>query len=58
MQPTADEQQKAVSTVLNQMRKKNLSGMLAAQRNGTLDAFLSPHLAEYYEKKRSQDAGR
>ncbi len=49
-----DEQQRAVGIVLNQLKKKDLSGLLAAQRNGTLDEFVKPHLDAYWEKERNK----
>ena len=54
MNPSPDEQQRALSIVLNNLKKKNLSGLLAAQRNGTLDEFVKPHLDAYWEKETSK----
>lgn len=52
----ADEQQKALSVVLNQLRKKDISGLLAAQRNGTLDEYVRPHLDAYMAKQAEKNA--
>jgi hypothetical protein len=47
---TEIEEKKVVSAVLSSLRKKNLSGLLAAQREGSLDNFISPHVDEYIAK--------
>jgi hypothetical protein len=46
----ADEK-RAIGAVLSDLRKKDLSGLLAAQREGRLDDFMTPHLNAYIEKK-------
>ena len=50
-QLSEDEHKRAISAVVNQRRKSDLSGLLAAQRNDTLDEYLSPHLDTYIAKK-------
>ena len=46
-----DDRQRCLSVVLNQLKKKDLAGLLAAQRNGTIDDFVKPHLDAYMEKE-------
>jgi hypothetical protein len=53
---SAEEQQRVLGIVLNQLKKKNLSGLLAAQRNGTLDEFVKPHVDAYWEKEANKTA--
>jgi hypothetical protein len=50
-QISEEEQKKAISAVLNIMKKKDLSGLLAAQRSNTLDEYLRPHMDAYIATK-------
>jgi hypothetical protein len=45
------EEKRAIGCVLSDLRKKDLSGLLAAQREGRLNDFMEPHLNAYIEKK-------
>lgn len=47
------EEKKVISIVLSDLRKKNLSGLLAAQREGKLNEFMSPHVNAYIAKRYS-----
>mmetsp|Transcript_23212 Transcript_23212/g.39302 ORF Transcript_23212/g.39302 Transcript_23212/m.39302 type:complete len:851 (-) Transcript_23212:228-2780(-) len=51
---TDAEHKKAVSVVLGKLRKHDLPGLLAAQRNGTLDEYVRPHLDDYLAKTQSK----
>jgi hypothetical protein len=44
------EFRKAQSIALEKLRKKNLMGLLAAQRNGTLQEFVRPELEAYVKR--------
>mmetsp|Transcript_5422 Transcript_5422/g.5555 ORF Transcript_5422/g.5555 Transcript_5422/m.5555 type:complete len:211 (+) Transcript_5422:101-733(+) len=48
---TEEEHKKAVSIVINDLRKKDLKGLLAAQRSNQLNEFIEPYLNEYINKK-------
>lgn len=45
------ENKRAIGVVISDLRKKDLKGLLAAQREGRLDDFMAPYLNEYIDKK-------
>ena len=53
---TESEQKKAISAVLSELRKKDLQGLLSAQRSNSLDQFIAPYLDEYIRKKYSNNS--
>lgn len=45
------EMQQATAAVINLLKKKDIRGMLKAQREDYLDEFIHPHLQDYIAKK-------